>query len=161
VRASYLRCATLGEALRAARQRAARTVLLDVEPQVAHWRTGPDAYDQGLARVLDRLTGIPGARVVCFTTNSARRPSVPLNRPGLRVVYVAWAAKPFRLAPYRDFPGPGVVIGDQVLTDGLLARRLGYTFIHCPPEPGTAPAGPRLLGRCGLLLRPLLFRRRG
>ena len=61
---------------------------------------------------------------------------------------------------YRGFPLPGVVIGDQVATDGILARRLGYAFVlHRPP--GRIPAGPRLMNRLGQLVRPLLFTRAG
>jgi hypothetical protein len=53
-----------------------------------------------------------------------------------------------------------VVIGDQVATDGILARRLGYAFVlHRPP--GRIPAGPRLMNRLGQLVRPLLFTRAG
>jgi hypothetical protein len=75
------------------------------------------------------------------------------------VVYLAAAGKPLRTAPYRDFPRPGVVIGDQVGTDGVLARRLDYAFVlYDPPAPG-APAGPQLMGAWGKLVRPLLYTR--
>jgi hypothetical protein len=74
-------------------------------------------------------------------------------------VYIASAGKPARTAAYRDFPRPGVVIGDQVATDGILARRLGYTFVLVDhPLPGV-PAGPRLMAALGRLARPLLFTR--
>jgi hypothetical protein len=38
-----------------------------------------------------------------------------------------------------------VVIGDQVATDGMLARRLGYTFLHYRPGLERVPViiGPR------------------
>jgi hypothetical protein len=52
-----------------------------------------------------------------------------------------------------------VVIGDQVGTDGVLARRLDYAFVlYDPPAPG-APAGPQLMGAWGKLVRPLLYTR--
>jgi hypothetical protein len=52
-----------------------------------------------------------------------------------------------------------VVIGDQVVTDGILARRLGYTFVlYVPEEPGV-PLAPRLMAACGRLLRPVFFTR--
>jgi hypothetical protein len=50
-----------------------------------------------------------------------------------------------------------VVIGDQVATDGILARRIGYTFVLFNPQLAEVPAGPRLMGAAGRIMRPLLF----
>jgi hypothetical protein len=109
--------------------------------------------------VLDELTAVPGVLLVCFATNSSRQPSVLPQPPGMQVEFVTSARKPIRTAPYLDFPRPGVVIGDQVLTDGLLARRLRYTFLHYSPAPSAMPRGPRLLSQVGGLVRPVLFAR--
>jgi hypothetical protein len=76
------------------------------------------------------------------------------------MVWLAAAGKPLRTAAYRDFPRPGVVIGDQVATDGVLAWRLDYTFVQYRPELDRIPAGPRVMKRLGELIRPLLFTRR-
>jgi predicted HAD superfamily phosphohydrolase YqeG len=159
MRNGYAHVTTLGDALRVARERSAKTLLFDVEPLVAYWDSGQQALDQGLARVLDEASVVPGVLVVCFSTNSLRRPSASLVRPGIRVVYLAAARKPFRLTPYQDFPAPGALIGDQVLTDGILARRLGYDFVHCEPELAKIPPGPRLMNEMGRLALPLLARR--
>jgi predicted HAD superfamily phosphohydrolase YqeG len=75
---------------------------------------------------------------------------------GVRVVYLASAGKPLRTTLYKHFPQPGVVIGDQVATDGILARRLGYTFILVE-QPTGVPAGPRLMAAGGRLVQSLLF----
>jgi predicted HAD superfamily phosphohydrolase YqeG len=136
----------------------ARTLLLDIEPLVASWDGTQDALDTGIARVLDQVAAVPGVRAVCFATNSARRPSVLPQVRGIDVSYIASAGKPLRTAPYARLPRPGVVIGDQVLTDGVLARRLGYAFLHYR-HPQPAPIGPRLLDQGGKLVRSLLFRR--
>lgn len=138
---------------------AAKTVIFDVEPLVADWDSGQEVLDRGIARVVDQLTAIPGLLLVCFATNSSRQPSVVPQRPGVQVQYVTSACKPLRIVPYQDFPRPGVVIGDQVLTDGLLARRLGYTFLHYSLPPAAMPPGPRALSRAGGLVRPVLFAR--
>jgi hypothetical protein len=163
VRVAYERLAEPHELLCRARDLSARTIILDVEPLVAYWDTGQDVLDAGIAQVLGQVAADPDVAVVCFATNSARRPSaVPgSGEPGPRVVYLASAHKPFRTAPYRDFPRPGVVIGDQVATDGLLARRLGYTFLHYCPDLEHAPAGPRFMNDLGRPLEPLLFIRDG
>jgi hypothetical protein len=78
----------------------------------------------------------------------------------VRIVWLAGAAKPLRTAPYREFPRPGVVIGDQVTTDGLLAWRLGYVFLQYRPPLDRIPPGPWLMDRLGRLIRPLLFTQR-
>ena len=165
VRVAYERLAEPRDLLCRARDLSARTIILDVEPLVAYWDTGQDVLDAGIAQVLSQVAADPDVAVVCFSTNSARRPSaLPAARApgerGPRVVYLASARKPLRTAPYRDFPRPGVVIGDQVATDGILARRLRYTFLHYCPDLADGPAGPRLMNDLGRPLEPLLFNRR-
>ena len=161
MRPGYERIADLGELMRRAGNLHARTMIFDVEPLVAYWDSGQEVLDQGIARVFSEVSAMPDVQVLCFATNSLRRPSVMPGRPGLRVVYLAAAGKPLRTAPYQGFPRPGVVIGDQVGTDGILARRLDYAFVlYDPRVPGT-PAGPRLMGTWGKLVRPLLYTRRG
>jgi len=161
VRAGYERLAGLDELLRRLRELSARTVVFDVEPLVAFWDSGQEALDRGVALVVSLAGLVPGLQVLCFATNSARQPSVVPGAEGVRVIYLASAGKPMRIAPYRDFPRPGVVIGDQVTTDGILARRLGYAFVQYRPPLEVVPAGPRLMGRLGWLVRPVIFRRPG
>jgi hypothetical protein len=136
----------------------ASTLVFDVEPLVADWDGTQEALDRGITRILGLVASIPGVQAVCFATNSARRPAVLPPVPGIEVIYLVSARKPLSVASYRRLPLPGVVIGDQVLTDGLLARRLGYSFLHYRP-PHAGPAGPRLLDGTGQLARPLIFRR--
>jgi hypothetical protein len=135
----------------------AQTAVLDIEPLVAPWNGSGDELDRGINRIIEKLAHVPGLRAVCFATNSARRPSHLPDVPGIRVSYVLSAGKPLHLSPYAKLPRPGVVVGDQVMTDGLLARRLGYDFLHYRHSRG-APTGPRVLDGCGELLRPLVFR---
>jgi predicted HAD superfamily phosphohydrolase YqeG len=134
-------------------------VIFDVEPLVAYWDGDQEALDQGIARVLSEVSALPALQVLCFATNSARRPAVVPSRAGVQVVYLASAGKPFQTAAYRRFPRPGVVIGDQVATDGILARRLGYAFVWFDPHLAGIPAGPRLMAAWGRLVRPLLYTR--
>jgi hypothetical protein len=166
VKVAYERFAEPPGLLRRARELSSRTIIVDVEPLVAYWDSGQEALDAGIAEILGQVGADPGVLVVCFSTNSDRRPSaVPVRGAsgpgGPRVVYLASARKPFLTAPYRDFPRPGVVIGDQVATDGILARRLGYSFLHYCPDLAHVPAGPRLMYDLGRPLEPLLFTRHG
>jgi hypothetical protein len=73
-------------------------------------------------------------------------------------MYVSSARKPMRVAPYQNLPRPGTVIGDQAATDGVLAHRLGYTFLYYSPRLEGVPIGPRLLHQSGELIVPFLFR---
>lgn len=159
MRARYEHAATLGDVSRQVEKLSARTMILDVEPMVAYWDGERAELDQGIAQVLGEVATIPGLQVVCFATNSLRRPSVLPHPPQVRVSYLSSAGKPLRTAPYQGFPRPGVVVGDQVVTDGLLALRLGYAFVLYGTPAGAVPLGPRLMGAGGQLLRPLLFRR--
>jgi hypothetical protein len=134
-----------------------RTIVFDIEPLVAPWYGSQDALDAGIARVLDQVAAVPGLRAVCFATNSARRPSALPSVPGIEVSYLVSAGKPVRTTPYARLPLPGVVVGDQVLTDGMLAWRLRFSFLHYRP-PLRAPVRPRLLDGIGKPVRPLMFR---
>lgn len=153
----YEQLTDLAGVLARARALSLRTMIFDVEPLVAWWDSGQESLDQGIATVAAELAGVPGLRVLVFATNSARRPSAIPVIPGVGVIYLASAGKPLRAAPYRALPRPGAVIGDQVVTDGLLARRLGYTFLHWSPPLAGVPLGPRLMGGLGGLVRPLFF----
>ena len=153
----YQQFTNIGDLPRLVAGLAARTLVLDIEPLVAFWDGSQEALDRGIGAALDLVVGVPGVQAVCFATNSARQPSALPRVPGIEVIYLTTARKPMSIAPYRRLPAPGVVVGDQVMTDGLLARRLGYYFLHYRhPQPG--PVGPRLLDGLGLLARPLIFR---
>jgi predicted HAD superfamily phosphohydrolase YqeG len=135
-------------------------MIFDVEPLVAWWDSGRESLDRGIATIVSELGEVPDVRVVVFATNSVRRPSAIPSIPGVRVMYLASAGKPLRTAPYRALPRPGVVIGDQVATDGLLAHRLGYAFLRWGPQLTGVPLGPRLLHLLGRLIQPLFFTRK-
>ena len=157
--AAYEQLTELRGVLGRARELSLRTMIFDVEPLVAWWDSGQESLDRGIATIVGQLGQLPEVRVVVFATNSARRPSAIPSVPGVRVAYLASAGKPLRTAPYRVLPRPGAVIGDQVPTDGLLAHRLGYIFLHWSPRLTDVPLGPRLMQVLGRLAQPLLFRR--
>lgn len=132
----------------------ARTALLDVEPLVAGWDTDAVHLRRGVDAAAAAMAAVPGLEVVGFATNSRRRLAGALGPAG--AFYLATAGKPLRLRAYRDLPRPGVVVGDQVATDGLLAWRLGFAFAHVRPD-GMIPRGPRAMRLLGRPLQGLLF----
>jgi predicted HAD superfamily phosphohydrolase YqeG len=149
----------LDDVLKRAGQLSVRTLIVDVEPLVSWWDNRQESLDWGVAMITAKARAVPTLRVLVFSTNSVRRPSSVPVRHEFEVRYIASAGKPLRVAPYRELPRPGAVIGDQVATDGFLARRLGFTFLHYEPPLADVPLGPRLMRRVGQLARPLLFRR--
>ena len=154
-RSGYERLGGLDEALARVQQLSMQTVIFDIEPLIAHWDSGQEALDQGVAHVHTLADAVPGLKIVCFATNSMRRPLVmPSTR--VRAIYLSLAGKPLRTSQYQEFPRPGAVVGDQMATDGILARRLGYTYLECPP-PDHMPLGPRMMHGLGSLVRPLVF----
>jgi hypothetical protein len=159
MRGRYERHTELDDVLDRASKLTVRTMIVDIEPLVSFWDGGQESLDSGVAMVVGKVSMVPTLRVLVFATNSARRPSaIPAGRD-IEVRYLASAGKPLHMAPYRGLPRPGAVAGDQVPTDGLLARRLGFTFLYYQPRLADVPLGPRLLHRLGQLALPLLFSR--
>jgi hypothetical protein len=157
MRSPYERHSELDEVLDRAGKLAVRTIVFDVEPLVSWWDNTQESLDWGVAMVVGKVATLPTVRALVFSTNSVRRPSALPAGGDIAVSYFASAAKPLRTAPYRDLPRPGAVVGDQIPTDGLLARRLGYTFLHYQPPLDDIPLGPRVMHRLGRLALPLLF----
>jgi hypothetical protein len=159
VTADYVRVTGPADLFTKARELSVRTMILDVEPLVTPWRSSQESLDQGIARILGRIRTVPSVCVVVFTTNSGRRPSAVPSVAGIEVRYLASAQKPLRTAPFHGLPRPGAVAGDQLPTDGILAYRLRFTFLHYVAQPTGVPPGPEFMHSWGELLRPLLFRR--
>lgn len=160
MKTTYLRASTATEVWACLTMLRAKTAVVDIEPFVAFWDTDQTILEEGIATILDSVADA-GLDAVLFATNSTRRLPTPPTATWARIGYLASAGKPLRMAAYRDLPRPGVVIGDQVATDGVLAWRLGYAFVHYAPGLATTPLGPRVMGQIGRPIRPLLFRRAG
>lgn len=139
---------------------APKTVVFDVEPLVAFWDTDQASLVRGVETVLAHITtDTVGVEMVVFATNSSRRLPADVAGAHPRMRYLADAAKPLRTAQFGDCPRPGAVVGDQIATDGVLARRLGYAFVHYRPALDGVPLGPRLMNQVGRPLRSMLFNR--
>lgn len=135
-----------------------RTLIIDVEPVVAQWNTDTADLARGMTTTLARLSTLHSLLVVHFSTNSHRQSlSLPPNYL-FSLKYTAAACKPLRTRLYDDLPRPGAVIGDQIATDGVLAWRLGFAFLHFTPPPDELPLGPKVMSMMGRPLLPLLFR---
>jgi hypothetical protein len=136
----------------------AATVVFDAQPIVFDWhgnvaRPIVDLCDQVAAAA-------PTVTNFLIATNAVQlKTGHGTNEAGTIQVEVA-ARKPWRTAYVRHYPRPFVVVGDQVLTDGLLAWRLGGDFVEWS-DPAPMPLWPRWQRRAGALIAPLIFKSHG
>lgn len=134
------------------------SLLIDIEPFVAAWRTDEQALLRGLCTQLDRCATIASVREVVFVTNSDRSPASALPSMPFPVSYIAQARKPFLdLSRFEGLEQPLVVIGDQVLTDGLMAWRLNALFLQVP-LPARISLAVRAQASLGRIVAALVFR---
>jgi hypothetical protein len=157
MRADYQQFSDQDELLSCVDSLSPKTVILDVEPFVALWNTGTSELSGGVERLANKLSAIPGIEILGFVTNSRRHTPVTGQADGPSVFYVSSAHKPLLIQRYRHLPRPGVVIGDQLATDGIFAWRLGFDFLHYNPGAGQSPRGVRIMNLTGNVLRPLFF----
>src|SRR5216683_7381922 len=109
MRAAFERATGLDDVVRRAGELSARTVIFDVEPLVAYWDGGQDALDQGIARVIAAVAVLSAVQVLCFATNSQRRPSLVPSGAGVRVVYLVPCQATFALLMIRRRRGSPVL----------------------------------------------------
>ena len=133
------------------------TLIVDVEPLVAPWNEKQQSFTEGARLLLATVKTVPTVSIVVFATNSRRTRPNPEPIAGISVVVLVHAAKPFRTRYMRGLPRPIAVVGDQLLTDGILAWRLGSPFIEWEHREPT-PWWPRAQMRLGRRLAPLFFR---
>lgn len=148
-RAAYTRC-TPSTAIDVCLSCRPETLILDAEPLLIAWDAPDGSWRLDLPALVDTVRA-SGVRSLLIVTNSRR--TFPGLDPSLANCFVTRAWKPWtsrrrlNLMPRGD---RGVVCGDVSLTDGLLAARLGYTFVHL--ELQDRPLWPRIQDRCGLWL---------
>lgn len=92
------------------------------------------------------------ARVIALTNGPQRQVERMVSRGNK-----PWTTQ--RRLGLRGGHGPVVVIGDQVLTDGLLAWRLRATFIHLVIDDETEDRRQAIMRRLGRIVMALFFRR--
>lgn len=128
-----------------------KPLILDAEPLLVHWNESNHILCQSLA-ALGMFPGNDFFGPKLVLTNSARR--VPDSFIPEGWAYIQRGRKPWtRLPP--PFRG-AVVVGDQLLTDGLLAWRLGGYFFLVP-LPLDAPVLAKVQRVLGNVVGSLFF----
>ena len=123
-----------------------------VDNTLAPQGADPDQLGRLVEAAIDRFEHDPAVGRVIVMTNGRQR--------GLSQV-ISRGNKPFttrRRLGLDDTSGPVLVVGDQVLTDGLLAWRLRATFLHLVADEATEDAQQARMRRMGRVAGPFLFR---
>lgn len=126
----------------AARRLQVRHLIIDLEPLVVAWSSDEETFRSALS-AFD--SSIEHRIRVTYVTNSRRMPPTGLRLRTNRA-FISRARKPWTAIP-DDAHGVRAVVGDLLLTDGLLAWRLGVPFVHIDRRCCTRsiPLWPRLL----------------
>lgn len=129
-------------------------VIFDADNTLVPQGVTVDAFSRDVTAVIERFEAQPSVARVIVLTNGPDR-GVPRmihrgNKP--------WTTRR-RLGLDRTHRG-ACVVGDQVLTDGVLAWRLGAAFVLLAIDVNTETPRQAAMRRVGSALTPLLFRRR-
>ena len=127
-------------------------LIFDVDNTLAPQGADPDELGVLVEAAIERFEHDPAVGRVIVMTNGHQR--------GLTDV-ISSGNKPFttrRRLGLHDGSAPVLVVGDQVLTDGLLAWRLRGTFLHLVVDEGSEDAQQARMRSLGRVVKPFLFR---
>ena len=132
------------------------TVLIDLEPGVVPWESPLDRVQPAVSSLEEMLDGLP-VRHIGFLVSNTRRclGGTAFGFPLLTRARKPWTSRHLVPEPGRDLPV--VVVGDQWLTDGLLAFRWRGQFVRLTARAADAPWWPRLQTWVGRLVAPVFF----
>lgn len=130
-----------------------KVIIFDVDNTLAPQGVPVAEFIQLVNSAIDRVEANPSVARVIALSNGAQR-EVPRmvsrgNKP--------WTTR--RRLELGASSAPLVVVGDQVLTDGLLAWRLRATFLHLVIDDETEERRQAIMRRIGSIVLVLLFRR--
>ena len=146
----------LPEVLEILRHMGPASLVMDVEPLVVSWNSPPSRVNDAMLLISNEIRrNVGSVQAIVFATNSRRFRAVLREDPS-PVVLVQRAGKPWRRKYAQHLPRPMVVIGDQIFTDGLLAVRLGASFVHVDAGV-TMPAWPRVQRLLGRSIQHVIF----
>ena len=128
-----------------------KVVISDVDNTLSPQGVTVAEFGAVVNAAIDRLEAHPNvARVIPLSNGPDRQVSRLVGRGNK-----PWTTRS-RLG-LRGGRTPIVVVGDQVLTDGLLAWRLRATFIHLVIDDETEPPRQAVMRRIGRLVSGVLF----
>jgi predicted HAD superfamily phosphohydrolase YqeG len=130
-------------------------IIFDVDNTLAPQGVPPAELGRVVNSAIDRVEANPSVGRVIALTNGPQREVARMVSRGNK----PWTTR--RRLGLRGSSAPVVVVGDQVLTDGLLAWRLRATFLHLVIDDETEERRQAVMRRIGGILVAMLFRRTG
>jgi predicted HAD superfamily phosphohydrolase YqeG len=131
-------------------------VVFDADNTLVRQGAPPAEFAPRIDEVIDRFESLASIERVIVISNGpprgAERMISRVNKP--------WTTRK-RLGIRRSSKTPVWVVGDQILSDGLLAWRLGATFLQCAIDPADDYPGQSRQRRLGKYVAPLIFRKNG
>ena len=112
-----------------------------------------EGFREGVTAAVDRFNHHPSVDRVIVLTNGPERGVPGMIHRGNK----PWTTR--RRLGLSSRRSHVWVVGDQVLTDGVLAWRLGATFVHLAIDEDREDARQAVMRRIGRRLSRLLFRR--
>jgi predicted HAD superfamily phosphohydrolase YqeG len=132
-----------------------KVIIFDVDNTLAPQDVPLEEFGRLLNSAIDRVEANPSiARVIALTNGPQREVPRMISRGNK-----PWTTR--RRLGLRGSSARLVVVGDQVLTDGLLAWRLGATFLHLVIDDETEERRQAVMRRIGSIFVVMLFRRTG
>lgn len=128
-------------------------ILFDADNTLVRQGAGPDEFRSAVTAAVARFAVHPSVSRAIVLSNGAERGVPGMIHRGNK----PWTSRR-RLGIDRSDASVWVV-GDQVLTDGVLAWRLGATFVHLVVDPSGEDAVQAIMRRIGRRMRRLFFLR--
>jgi predicted HAD superfamily phosphohydrolase YqeG len=132
-----------------------KVIIFDVDNTLAPQGVPLAEFGELVNSAIDRVEANPSISRVIALSNGAQREVARMVSRGNK----PWTTR--RRLVLRGSSAPLVVVGDQVLTDGLLAWRLGATFLHLVIDDETEDRRQAVMRRIGSIFVVMLFRRTG
>jgi predicted HAD superfamily phosphohydrolase YqeG len=127
-------------------------VILDADNTLVPQGVGLADFRKGVTDAVDRFNHHPSVTRVIVLTNGPERGVPGMIHRGNK----PWTTRRRLGLGSREYHV--WVVGDQVLTDGVLAWRLGATFVHLAIDEDREEARQAMMRRIGRRLGRLLFR---
>jgi predicted HAD superfamily phosphohydrolase YqeG len=132
-----------------------KVIIFDVDNTLAPQDVPLEEFGRLVNSAIDRVEANPSiARVIALTNGPQREVPRMISRGNK-----PWTTR--RRLGLRGSSAPLVVVGDQVLTDGILAWRLRATFLHLVIDDETEERRQAVMRRIGNIFVVMLFRRTG
>ena len=130
-----------------------KVIIFDVDNTLAPQGVPLAEFGELVNSAIDRVEANPNIGRVIALTNGPQRQVARMVSRGNK----PWTTR--RRLGLRGSSAPLVVVGDQVLTDGLLAWRLRATFLHLVIDDETEERRQAVMRRIGSIFTVMLFRR--